>query len=68
MAYDLIIANGTVVSATGQEKADVVIRGEKIAQVGKNLARTGHNGTPVLDATGKFVLPGALDVHTGRTR
>jgi dihydropyrimidinase len=63
MPHDLIIANGTVLTATSQEKADVVIRGDKIAQVGKNLARAARNGMPVLDATGKYVLPGALDVH-----
>src|SRR5579862_7953218 len=63
MAYDTIIANGTVVSATGEEQLDVAIRGEKIAAVGKGLASAGANGTAVLDATGKYVLPGALDVH-----
>jgi dihydropyrimidinase len=63
MPHELIIANGTVLSAEGQEKADVVIRGDKIAQVGKGLARAAGNGTPVVDAGGKFVLPGALDVH-----
>ena len=40
MAYDTIIANGTVVSAQGQEQADVAIQGEKIAAVGKGLARS----------------------------
>jgi dihydropyrimidinase len=62
MAYDTIIANGTVVSAEGQEQADVAIRGEKIAAVGKGLA-AGANGAAVLDATGKYVLPGGIDVH-----
>src|SRR5436305_12129279 len=63
MAYDTIIANGTVVSALGQEQADVAIRGEKIAAVGKGLARSARDGAAVLDAAGKYVLPGALDVH-----
>ena len=63
MANDLIIANGTVLSADGEEKADVLIRGDKIAQMGKNLARPTRNGIPVLDAAGKYVLPGVLDVH-----
>jgi dihydropyrimidinase len=63
MAYDTIIANGTVVSADGQEQADVAIRGERIAAVGKGLARAGTDGATVVDATGKYVLPGALDVH-----
>lgn len=39
MSFDTIIANGTVVSAEGQEKADVAIKGEKIAAVGKGLAK-----------------------------
>jgi dihydropyrimidinase len=60
MAYDLVIANGTVVSADGQERADVAVRGERVAAVGKDLARDGGN---VIDAAGKYVLPGALDVH-----
>jgi dihydropyrimidinase len=62
MAYDTIIANGTVISADGQEQADVAIQGEKIATLGKGLARSA-NGAAVIDATGKYVIPGALDVH-----
>ena len=60
MSYETIIANGTVVGASGQEPADVAIQGQQIAAVGKNLAR---GGATVVDATGKYVLPGALDVH-----
>jgi dihydropyrimidinase len=63
MTYDTLIINGTVVSAEGKEKADVAIKGDKIASVGKGLARNGANGAAVLDATGKYVLPGVLDVH-----
>lgn len=63
MAYDTIIANGTVISAEGQEQADVAIRGERIAAVGKGLAKTSTNGAAVIDATGKYVIPGGLDVH-----
>jgi dihydropyrimidinase len=63
MTYDTVIANGTVVSAARQEPADVAIRGETIAAVGKGLARAGANGARIVDATGKYVLPGALDVH-----
>src|SRR5213596_3681695 len=62
MAYDLIIANGTVVSADGQQQADVAVRGERIATIGKGLARPGE-AARVLDAAGKYVLPGGLDVH-----
>src|SRR5207247_278896 len=55
------IANGTVVSAHGQEQADVAIQGEKIAAVGKGLAR--HGAATILDAAGKYVIPGGIDVH-----
>jgi dihydropyrimidinase len=61
MTYDLLITNGTVVSVEGEEQADVAIAGEKIAAVGKGLARAGAK--TVIDAAGRYVLPGALDVH-----
>jgi dihydropyrimidinase len=62
MAYDCIIANGTVVRADGQEQADVAIQGEKIAAVNKGLAKNA-GGAKIIDAAGKYVIPGALDVH-----
>src|SRR5215475_4370761 len=62
MPYDLIIANGTVVRADGQEQADVAIQGEKIAAVNKGLAKNA-GGAKVIDAAGKYVIPGVLDVH-----
>src|SRR5437899_84861 len=63
MAYDTIIANGTVIGAAGSEQADVAIQGEKIAAVGAGLARAARNGTAVVDATGKYLIPGGVDVH-----
>lgn len=60
MAYDLVIAGGTVVSPAGLERADVAVRGERIAAVGPNLAADSDR---VLDAAGKYVIPGGLDVH-----
>src|SRR5207237_5278251 len=62
VAYDLIIANGTVVSAEATQKADVAVRGERIAAVGPELAPRAE-AAKVIDAAGKYVLPGALDVH-----
>jgi dihydropyrimidinase len=63
MAYDTIIANGTLISAVGQEQADVAIRGERIAAVGKGLARAASNSEVIIDAAGKYVIPGGVDVH-----
>jgi dihydropyrimidinase len=57
--YDLVIKGGTVVSSSGETRADVAIRGEQIAAMGFDL-----EGTETIDATGKLIFPGALDVHT----
>src|SRR5262245_5045745 len=62
MKFDTIITGGTVVTAGGEKKADVAIKGQKIAAVGAGLARQ-KNGAAVVDAKGKYVIPGAIDVH-----
>ena len=57
-----LIRNGTVVTATETRKADVLIEGERISQVGEGLAQS--SGGRVIDATGMYVMPGGIDVHT----
>ncbi|HJP15519.1 MAG TPA: dihydropyrimidinase [Acidimicrobiales bacterium] len=63
-----LIKNGTVVSATGQHAADVLIDGETIAAVllpGTDAAIAAEAGAEqVIDATGKYVVPGGIDAHT----
>ncbi|UMG94061.1 dihydropyrimidinase [Nocardioides sp. TF02-7] len=63
---DLIIENGTVVNATGTAAADVVVDGETIAAVlAPGVAETvGLRADRVIDATGKYVIPGGIDAHT----
>ena len=64
-----LITGGTVVTATGRSEADVLLDGEKIAAVlapgstllGHDLAGSVHT---VLDARGKYVVPGGIDAHT----
>jgi dihydropyrimidinase len=63
MDYDIIIANGTLLSATGETKADVAIKGETIAAIGPGLAAGATAGTRLIDATGRQVIPGGVDVH-----
>ncbi len=63
MEYDVVIANGTVVTAEGATSADVAIRGETIAAVGPGLAAQAGRRTEVIDATGRQVIPGGVDVH-----
>ena len=57
----LLIKNGTIVTATDQYVGDVFIEGEKITTIGTALALPADR---VIDATGKYVLPGGIDVHT----
>src|SRR5215470_16492930 len=62
MAFDTIITGGTVVTATDTYVADVAIADGKIVAIGKDLPR--ENTRRVLDASGKYVMPGGIDVHT----
>src|SRR5881227_4034250 len=62
MGFDTIIANGKVVTATDTYVADVAITGGKIAAVGQSLPR--ENAAKIIDASGRLVLPGGIDVHT----
>jgi dihydropyrimidinase len=57
-----LIKGGTVVTAIDQMDADVLIDGEKVVAL---LGRE-HNVEPdeVIDATGRLVIPGGIDVHT----
>ena len=56
-----LIKNGTVVTATDQYKGDVLIEDEKITVIGSALDM---HADKVIDAGGKLVLPGGIDVHT----
>src|SRR4051794_23786508 len=59
---DLVIRGGTVVDGSGRPafEADVAIAGGRIAQVGKVTGR----GAEEIDARGKLVTPGFVDIHT----
>ena len=62
MGFDTIIRNGTVVTATDTYLADVAIEKGKITAMGASLPA--QNAKLVIDASGKLVLPGGIDVHT----
>jgi len=59
----VLVHGGTVVDATGARRADVLVAGGVIAEVGPHLER-GRRGTLALDAEGCVVAPGLVDVHT----
>ncbi|WHT16957.1 dihydropyrimidinase [Crossiella sp. CA-258035] len=63
-----VIRNGLVVTAADELLADVLIEGEKVAALAapeSGLAESWSTGADtVLDATGRYVLPGGVDCHT----
>lgn len=56
----VLIKNGTVVNTLGEQKADILVDGEKIVAIGTELPEEADR---VIDAAGKFVLPGGVDNH-----
>jgi N-acyl-D-amino-acid deacylase len=63
MAYDLIVKNGMVVDGTGfaRYRADVGVKGGTITEIGR---LNGSAATTTIDAEGRFVAPGVIDLHT----
>jgi dihydropyrimidinase len=59
-----LISNGTIVTADGSIAADVLIDGERIVRIGTDLAADGATVDETIDATGRWLIPGAIDVHT----
>jgi N-acyl-D-aspartate/D-glutamate deacylase len=61
--YDLIVRNGTIVDGTGAPATtgDVAVKDGRLVQVG---GRVDGEATEVIDATGRLVTPGFVDIHT----
>ena len=57
----VLLKNGLVVTAQGSSVADVFVDGESIKVIGTGLSPTADE---TVDATGKYMLPGAIDPHT----
>ena len=59
-----LIKNATILTITNGkiENGSILIRGSKIAAVGKDIAAPAN--AQVIDATGKFVMPGIIDTHS----
>src|SRR3954463_16335128 len=66
-AFDLVIRNGRIVDGTGSPwyRGDVAVRGDTIARIAPRIdAPAGR----VIDAAGKVVAPGFIDIHTHARR
>ena len=64
MKPDLVIRGGTVVDGSGRSpyRADVAVSDGRIVEVG----RIDATGSDELEASGKLVTPGFVDIHTNR--
>ncbi len=62
MRFDTLIRNGTVVTATDTFAADLGINDGKISAIAAQLPV--ENAGRVIDAAGRLVMPGGIDVHT----
>jgi len=62
-APDLLITSAAVLTGTGKrfEQADVLIKDGRIAAVGAEMSR---DGVEVVDAAGRWLTPGIIDVHS----
>jgi dihydropyrimidinase len=64
----IVVTDGLVISATDEVQADVLVEDGKVAALaapGSGLAAEWSNGADkVIDASGKYVIPGGVDVHT----
>jgi dihydropyrimidinase len=58
---DKIIKNGTIITAFDNYKADIAIENGKVIMIANNI---NDDRAEIIDATGKYVLPGAIDAHT----
>jgi dihydropyrimidinase len=61
---NLLIRGGTVVNTDREFKADVLCVAGKVAAIGADAAMQAPAGTPTLDASGQYVMPGGIDPHT----
>lgn len=59
---DMVIKNGTIVTEQEMYRADIAIQNGKITAIADTLSDIQCDN--VVDATGKLVLPGAIDAHT----
>jgi dihydropyrimidinase len=55
-----LIKNGTLITDSETFEADILIDGEQISRIGKNLQ---HPNAEVIEATGKLIMPGGIDPH-----
>lgn len=59
--FDLLITGGMIVTGDGMKQLDIGVKGEGIAAIEANLSS--ESAYEVIDVSGKYILPGIIDVH-----
>lgn len=59
-----LITNGHIITATDDFRGDILIDNEQIAAIGSTGTFASQQSDMLLDAQGKYIFPGAIDVHT----
>src|SRR5215813_10756475 len=60
VSMPILIKHGTLITASETFEADILVEGETISLIGKNLQ---HPNAEIIDAAGKLILPGGIDPH-----
>jgi imidazolonepropionase-like amidohydrolase len=62
----VLIVNATILTGTGEriDKGQLLLEGGRIAMIGKDPIEPGSGATKVIDAEGRWVTPGLIDVHS----
>ena len=60
----LLITNGRVITASDDYVADVYCENGTVAAIGTNLPAHRFQADRTIDASGRYVMPGGIDVHT----
>lgn len=56
-----LFQGGTIVTASDMFQADILVEGETITTISQTIDATGHD---IVDCSGKYIMPGGIDVHT----
>ena len=56
-----LFKNGTIITASDMVVADLLVEGETITTIGRDISPAGHE---VVDCSNKYLMPGGIDVHT----
>ncbi|HEY3885822.1 MAG TPA: amidohydrolase family protein, partial [Vicinamibacterales bacterium] len=64
MTMSLLITNGRIITAADDYVADVFCENGIVTAIGRDLPSHRYQAERTIDASGEYVMPGGIDVHT----